>query len=174
MNILNRSDQSLSSTAFTCRRIVCLALLASATLSQASTPYSGTPIAIPGTVEAENYDLGGEGDAYHDTSPGNTGGAYRTDDVDIEVCTEGGHNVGWTVTGEWLKYTVNVASNGSYSVVTRVASLVGTGAFHIEVNDVDVTGTIAVGSTGGWQNWEDRLSTFTLPAGQQVIKLVID
>jgi fibronectin type 3 domain-containing protein len=177
MNIINRTVQTLSSSGFTSRLIVCLALLATGTISQASTPYSGTPIAIPGTIEAEDYDLGGEGDAYHDTTVGNewTGSPYyRTDDVDHEACSEGGYNVGWTVTDEWLKYTVNVASNGSYTIVTRVASLVGTGAFHIEVNDVDVTGTIAVGATGGWQNWEDRTSTVTLPAGQQVIKLAID
>jgi fibronectin type 3 domain-containing protein len=152
-----------------------LALLATGTISHASTPYSGTPIAIPGTIEAENYDLGGEGDAYHDTTPGNSGPAtYRTDDVDHEACSEGGYNIGWTAQEEWLKYTVNVASNGSYDIVARVASLVGSGAYHIEVNDVDVTGTISVGPTGGWQNWQNRTSTVTLSAGQQVIKLVID
>ena len=34
------------------------------------TPFSGTPIALPGTIEAENYDKGGEGVAYHDTTAG--------------------------------------------------------------------------------------------------------
>ena len=38
-----------------------------------STPYTGTPIAIPGAFEAENFDKGGEGIAYHDTTPGNQG-----------------------------------------------------------------------------------------------------
>ena len=166
-----------------CRSIclsVSLALLASANISHASTPYGGTPWAIPGTIEAEDYDVGGEGDAYHDFDAGNNWGGtpvYRTDDVDHEICTEGGYNVGWTVAGEWLKYTVNVASNGSYTITARVASAVDTGAFHIEVDDVDVTGTIAVdspGGTGGWQLWDDRVSTVTLSAGQHVVKVVID
>ncbi|MBN1599378.1 MAG: hypothetical protein JW894_13880, partial [Bacteroidales bacterium] len=57
------------------------------------TPYNGV-IAIPGTVEAENYDNGGEGVAYHDNDASNNGGQYRTSEgVDIEACSEGGYNV---------------------------------------------------------------------------------
>ena len=168
-----------TNTLFRACRSICLSvslvLLASANISHASTPYSGTPIAIPGTIETENYDLGGEGDAYHDVDAGNNGPAsYRTDDVDHEACSEGGYNIGWTAVGEWLKYTVNVASNGSYTITARVASAVASGAFHIEVDDVDVTGTIAVGTTGGWQTWEDRTATVTLSAGQHVVKLVME
>ena len=175
MNIINRIAQTLPSPAFTFRLIVCLVLLATASISHASAPYGGTPIAIPGTIEAEDYDLGGEGDAYYDTTTGNEGPAsYRSDDVDHETCSEGGYNVGWTADGEWLKYTVNVDSDGSYTITTRVASDVATGAFRIEVDDVDVTGTISVGHTGGWQSWEDKTSTVSLSSGQQVIKLVIE
>src|SRR6266480_1905741 len=53
------------------------------------TPYTGTPIAVPGSFEAENFDLGGEGVAYHDNTPGNQGGNYRlTEDVDIVVSSD--------------------------------------------------------------------------------------
>ncbi|MDB5272540.1 MAG: C-terminal target protein, partial [Chitinophagaceae bacterium] len=41
-------------------------------------PYGGTPWAIPGKIEAENYDLGGQGLAYNETTTANQGGAYRT------------------------------------------------------------------------------------------------
>ncbi len=175
MKMINRIAQILLNSAFPSRLIVCLALLAAANISHASTPYTGTPIAIPGTIEAEDYDLGGEGVAYHDVDAGNNGnGTHRTDDVDHEACSEGGHNIGWTAPGEWLKYTVNVASNGSYTITARVASAVATGAFHIEVDDVDVTGSVSVGTTGGWQAWEDRTSVVSLSAGQQVVKLVIE
>ena len=65
----------------------------------APTPYKQHP--VPGRIEAEDYDLGGETIAYHDTTPGNPGGAYRHDDVDIE--TVGGiTDVGWIRDGEWL------------------------------------------------------------------------
>src|SRR5262249_26370187 len=49
-----------------------------------ATPYTGTPIALPGLVEAENFDNGGQGVAYFDDSPGNSGGTYRATDVDLE------------------------------------------------------------------------------------------
>src|SRR5262249_8606076 len=75
-----------------------------------ATPFGGTPRAIPGIVEAEEFDDGGEGIAYHDTTAGNKGGAFRATDVDIESTTDagGGFDVGWTRPGEWLQYTVNV------------------------------------------------------------------
>jgi hypothetical protein len=58
-------------------------------------PYLMTPAAIPGTVEAENYDLGGQGVAYDDADASNNGGAYRpAEGVDLEVVQRlpfGGH-----------------------------------------------------------------------------------
>src|SRR5688500_8480119 len=43
--------------------------------------FGGTPLAIPHsgstTVQAENYDTGGQGNAYNDTTSGNAGGQYR-------------------------------------------------------------------------------------------------
>src|SRR5262249_22985207 len=96
-------------------------------------PYSGTPAAVPGKIEAEQFDNGGQGLAYHDTTPGNSGGQFRSTDVDIEAASEGGYDVGWTAAGEWLNYTVNVASAGSYTATLRVASPNG-GAMHIGFN----------------------------------------
>ena len=65
----------------------------------------GSPLAIPGTIEAEDFDGGGEGAAYHDASRGNDGNAYRATDVDIETTgdTGGGWNVGWTEPGDWSR-----------------------------------------------------------------------
>ncbi|HEY8184512.1 MAG TPA: hypothetical protein VIF64_00500, partial [Pyrinomonadaceae bacterium] len=81
--------------------------------SYAGTPYSGAPAAIPGTIQAEDFDNGGEGVAYHDTSPANYGYAYRSTDVDLAASDDpqgGGYYIGWTYAGEWQKYTVNVAT----------------------------------------------------------------
>ena len=54
-----------------------------------STPF-GTAAAIPGVVEAENFDEGGEGIAYHDLTMGNTPGKYRQTDVDVETTSDVG------------------------------------------------------------------------------------
>ena len=142
-----------------------------------STPYSGTPVALPGSVQFENYDAGGEGVAYHDTTSGNTGGVYRRNSVDIAASTDAGAGclVGWTAAGEWLKYTVNVAAPGTYAIDVRVASNGAGGTFHIEVNGVNKTGPITVPNTGGWQTWQTITKTgVSLSAGTQVIRVVMD
>jgi probable HAF family extracellular repeat protein len=71
------------------------------TPSATPTPFGGSAWPIPGTIQAENFDDGGEGVAYHDTSTGNKGGAYRSTDVDIEATSDagGGHDVGWMAAG---------------------------------------------------------------------------
>jgi len=139
----------------------------------ASTPYNGAATSIPGTVEIEQFDNGGEGVAYHDTTGGNSGGALRSTGVDIEA-TSGGYDVGWTSAGEWLQYSVNVASAGSYTAQVRVASSGQGGQFHIEMNGTNVSGQLTVPDTGGWQNWLTVSATVQLSAGAQMARLVID
>jgi hypothetical protein len=132
---------------------------------------------LPGTVQAEDYDSGGEGVAYHDLSPGNEGAQYRTTNVDIAAAadTGGGYTLGWVGAGEWLNYTLDVGSAGTYDIEVRVASAGSGGAFHIEVNGVDVTGAMNVPNTGGWQSWTTlRRNAVTLAAGTQVWRLVMD
>ena len=136
--------------------------------------FGGTPVAIPGVIEAEHFDEGGQSVAYYDMKIGNSGGAYRATDVDLEPARDssGGYNVGWTKAGEWLTYTVNVGATGTYSLETRVAN-VGTGArFHVQVDGVDRTGPIAVPDTGGWQTWQTITAPgIPLSAGQRVIRV---
>lgn len=107
------------------------------------TPYNEAAV-IPGRVECENYDRGGEGVAYHDTDAANHGSGelnpvngnplneYRLHEgVDISYTKGGGIDdnpfsryapplgalyVGWTEPGEWLNYTVEVKQAGRYTI----------------------------------------------------------
>ncbi len=140
-------------------------------------PYRMAPAAVPGTVEAEDYDLGGQGVAYSDANNNNNGGAYRpAEGVDIEGTTDAGSgfNVGWIEPGEWLEYAVDVTA-GTYDVKVRVASAAGGGTFHLEFDGTDRTGPISFGDTGGWQNWI-TVGTLdvTLGGGLQTMRLAID
>jgi DUF5010 C-terminal domain/Carbohydrate binding module (family 6) len=76
-------------------------------------------------IRAENYDVGGEGIAYHDSDVGkNTAfvdlAARPADSVEL-VLNGADHSVGYTAVGEWLEYTVNVAQAGKYQVIFNVA-----------------------------------------------------
>ncbi|MES2734508.1 MAG: family 43 glycosylhydrolase, partial [Bacteroidota bacterium] len=138
------------------------------------TPYTGV-INLPGVVEAENFDNGSEGVSYHDMTPSNLIGPFRSGtDVDTEPCTEGGNNLAFSDNGEWLEYTVNVANTRAYTLDARVASPFNTGAFHIEMDGANITGTLAVPNTGGWQTWATVSKIVNLTAGQHIMRFVID
>lgn len=144
----------------------------------ASTPYGGTPHAIPGLIEAEHYDEGAPGIAYSDVDEENQGVDYRPDtQVDIEGRPDAsnGHGIGWTRAGEWLNYTVQVAQTGTYTVDFPVASNGPGGVFHLEIDGTDVSGPIEVPDTGGW----DQLATIRaegieLAEGTHVLRMVMD
>lgn len=113
---------------------------------------------LPGIVEAEDYGTSGAGTSYFDSTPGNTGGEYRSDDVDIEVAfdTGGGFNVGWVRDTEWLSYPVEITRTGTYDVRFRVAAQSTTDkSVRLRLDGIDISGPIVFPGTGGWQNWED-------------------
>jgi len=146
-----------------------------AAASSTETPFNGTAATIPGTVQAENYDNGGQGVAYNDADAANQGGQYRTaDGVDIEATTDtgGGYDVGWTNAGEWMKYTVNVTTAGVYTLQVRLASESAGNTLHVESDGVNISGTIAVPNTGGWQTWQTAtVTTSSLTAGQHILRI---
>ncbi|MBR7837599.1 carbohydrate-binding protein [Actinospica durhamensis] len=136
-------------------------------------PYGGSAAAVPGTVQAENYDTGGQGVAYSVGSVNGTGNAYRGDGVDLETTSDtgGGYDLGWTSGGQWFKYTVNVATAGTYTVALRVAAPSAvTDALHIaNSSGTNLSGNLNIASTGGWQTWTTVNATVTLPAGTQTL-----
>src|SRR5262249_9447472 len=86
-----------------------------------------------------------------------------------------GYNVGWTVAGEWLAYTVNV-SGGAFLLQVRVASAGAGGRFHIELDGVDVSGALTIPDTGGTQSWYTLSRSVTLAGGAPTrkVRLVMD
>jgi xylan 1,4-beta-xylosidase len=126
---------------------------------------------IPGTIQAVHYNSGGEGVGYHDTSSGNTGGKYiRNDNVDIRDCPEGGENIGWNSTGEWYKYNVSVAANGTYNLGIRYATTYTGCQVRVWFDSTDVTGVVNLPSTGGWDNWQTyTIKGLNLTAGTHTI-----
>lgn len=140
----------------------------------AATPYFGNAAMLPGTIQAEDFDNGGEGVAFHDGTTANSGAAYRQTAVDLEASSEAGYNVGWISVGEWLAYSVQVAQTGNYVLDARVASAGPGGTFHIEFGGKNVTGALRVPDTGGWQNWKTLSMVVPLTAGSQIVKVVFD
>lgn len=110
---------------------------------------------IPALLQAESYS--------------NMAGIQTENTTD----TNGGQNVGWIETGDWLEYTVKVATAGNYTVLYRVASESGGGTIRLESNGT-IIATTAVPETGGWQTWNTVSTNINLAAGTQTLKLYAD
>ena len=164
--------------------LLVLAVLASCAGGQTwpgpSRPYQGDVRAIPGTIECEDFDEGGEGVAYHDKEPENLEKEhppYRDSGVDLEwrEAASQKYNLGWTRPGEWLVYTVDVRESGTYAIEMMVACDKRGGQFRLEFNGVDKTGPVEVPDTGGWKNLKPfSKSGVKLEPGRYAMKLVLD
>jgi hypothetical protein len=98
--------------------------------------------------------------------------------VDIEATSDpisNGYTVGWFNRGEWLKYTVNVATAGTYTIEFRVANG-NTASGKVQIQNADGTEileTLNVPSTGSWSTWTTVTVTGGFKtAGLQGIRMV--
>jgi hypothetical protein len=163
-----------------------VALIVSCNSSNKLNDYKGIPYSddqyklgvqtIPGKLQCEYFDFGGEGITYHDSDSINSGsgglnpadGSYLhefriNEAVDISYTKfqdppidntifnlvqpeENQLYVGWTEPGEWIKYTINVAQSGTYQIGMMYTSNQN-GKISIAVNDKDLTGPLLIPST---------------------------
>ncbi len=145
--------------------------------------FGGEPAAIPGVIEAENYDKGGNRFTFYDRDAANKGKSYREDAVDVvslEDATCGsvackGYAVGYTEVDEWLEYSVKVASDGQYNVSVNVATASETSKILLLVDDKAIGDTVAfekIDTT--WNVYKEiDIGTVDLAAGEHVLKLAI-
>jgi len=134
------------------------------------TPFNGTAASLPGAISASDFDNGGEMVAYHDITLGCTGYCpSRNTDVDTY-----GNVVLRAFGGEWLKYTVNIAAAGTYTLSVDVGATVTGQTFHVEFDGVDVTGPLTIPNTGSWSTFQTVTKTGVgLSSGQKVMRVVI-
>ncbi|MBX3435322.1 MAG: carbohydrate-binding protein [Pirellulales bacterium] len=126
-------------------------------------------------IQAEDFDVGGEDVAYHDTDAANLGGAYCTGEgVDLQATSDagGGYNVGWTNPGEWMEYTIWVQEPGFYNLGIRYAGIAA-GGVQVDSYGTDRTGTWDLPGTGGWQTWATATRQVFLEYGLQKLRLNI-
>jgi hypothetical protein len=134
-----------------------LPLLSSALLGLCALPAQAV------VFQAEDYS------SYYDTSAGNSGGKYRSDNVDIENTndtTGGTYNVGWIEPNEWLAYSnLVIPTTGSYTIKMRVVSPAGATAA-VDLNGGSIPlGDMVIPAAGNWTNWTTVTKTVNLNAG---------
>ena len=150
-----------------------------ASLPAAAPRDQQTAVVLPAIIAAEDFDAGGEGVGYHDTTAANVGGLYRSaEGVDIIAGPDGGGDsfvVSTFETGEWLAYTVDVPAAANYELALYGASVFGDSAYHVEIDGFDATGRIGFPNTGSWSSFQWSVPwTIGFPAGRHVLKIVAD
>ena len=194
-----KNRTAIAGLAFSCVvGAVALAQGAQTATAYAGKPYQGEPQTIPGRIQAELYDAGGEGVAYHDADAVNNGSGklnkgtsfvdqFRKEEgVDISYTkrefdktvdgldeTYGELYVGWTAPGEWIKYTVEVKQTAVYTVNAHLSSNNQNAEISLDFDGVDATGPIVIPTTGHWHKWRicNSLAQIKLDKGLHVMTL---
>lgn len=147
------------------------------------TPYKGTAAAVPGKIEAENYDEGGHNKAFYDNDRENQGKAYREDEVDVvdisdskcgdAACT--GYAIGYTQENEWVEYTINVAADAKYDITANVATAFETSAMQLFIDDKEITESVVAPKVDSvWTTYKViDVGSAELKKGEHVLKLLI-
>jgi len=119
----------------------------------ASQPFGGTPWPVPGTIQCEDFDTGGQGIAFNDLTSGNSSGTYRpAEDVDIGTTTDsgGGHHVNGVATSEWLNYTLQVIKTDTFTLSLRCLAPTAGSQIQVHVDGI-AAGSITIPASAAWQ-----------------------
>lgn len=195
------------------RNPISLAMLAAATAIPSladipagykGTPYLGTPRAIPGRIDFEDYDLGGVNVAWKCDNKAGAAGSHaagRANDGEnahpafyttnsnpgeVDKLPDGSlyptdanpksTYIGATHATDWANVTVNVEKAGSYWLSTHFGGENATYKFSVRFNNVNKTGSISLAGTSNYHNWKPyrNFAKVELEAGVQVMQFMVE
>lgn len=138
------------------------------------TPFKD--LSIPGVIEAEDFDNGGQGAGFYDFASRNEGEAYRNGEGDCVGIGEGasGYHVGWSSKGEWLNYTVDIDAAAAYEVTLHYATSPGPSKSVTLMLDDEVLSTINLPATSGNDSYADVTALVNLPAGTHSLRMMLN
>lgn len=133
--------------------------------------FTGQALLIPGIIQAEFFDIGGEGFTYHDSDLKNITSELRPDEgIDIYNLGNDKYLVADNFPGEWLEYTVNVAEKGEYSITAFIAAFAGGGTFTVKVGNT-ISDPVQAPTTYSWVNTKSVNFKMNLEAGTQILRI---
>ncbi|MDD5943742.1 endo-1,4-beta-xylanase [Fibrobacter sp.] len=147
-------------------------------------PFKGEAFAVPGKIQAEDFDVPGKGknedgtsnESYGDDSENHGDSDYRKD-TGVDLYKKSGDRivVGYNQTGDWLEYTINVSEAGDYTFFAAVASANNTSSFQMSLDGKELTDKISVPqASSGEENYDDYnkvSANVTLPAGKHILRM---
>ena len=144
-------------------------------------PFKGEPLAIPGTIEMEDFDVNGVGQGnttYNENDTENHGDSDYRPGTGVDLYKKAtGIIVGYNQAGEWLEYTVKVAKTGSYTLKAAVASANSTSSFQLSMDGKTITEEIAVPqATTGEDNYDEYNEVeakVSLTEGEHILRFTV-
>ncbi len=147
-------------------------------------PFKGEAFAVPGKIQAEDFDIPGKGknedgtsnQSYGDDSENHGDSDYRKD-TGVDLYKKSGDRivVGYNQTGDWLEYTINVSEAGDYTFFAAVASANNTSSFQMSLDGNALTDKISVPkASSGEENYDDYnkvSANVTLPSGKHILRM---
>ncbi len=134
---------------------------------QVGSAQQALTLGVPLRIKALDYNAFQDSDTTHE---GNCGAGP----VDAETTTDpngGTCDVGWTHPGEWLEYSLQVATAGKFHIVPRVAGALSGKTFRVSLDGMDLAGSLSV-PNGGWQAFADRpIKDVSLSAGTHTLRV---
>ncbi len=147
-------------------------------------PFKGEAFAIPGKIEAEDFDIPGKGRnqdgtsnlSYGDADSDNHGDSHYRDGTGVDLYEKAtGVVVGYNNEGDWLEYSINVAEAGEYTFFAAVAAAGSTSSFQMSLDGKALTEVISVpAASSGEDNYDDYnkvSANVTLPAGKHILRM---
>lgn len=144
-------------------------------------PFKGSPIAIPGKVEAEDFDVPGVGsgnDSYSTAESSNKGDSDYRKGTSVSIYQKAtGNIVGYNSEGNWYEYTVDVKETGTYTVYAAVAAAGDKSSFKLSVDGKDISEEISVpAAKAGEENYDDYNKVnfdVNLTSGKHILRLTV-
>jgi hypothetical protein len=149
-------------------------------------PFNGPHIlsaSAPCTIQARDFDTGGQNYAFYDTERRVGSPNYRPELTSGNMpYVEGGTHIGYIATGEWLLFTVDVQESGNYLVDFEITASGNGGKLHIEVDGINPWGLVDAPNNGSWSafGWisarypETPLPVIAMTEGKHKIKFYVD
>jgi len=135
----------------------------------ANGPFGGVNSIIPGSIEGEHFNNGGLGVAYNEDAVRQGYQQFRPSElVDIVAKTDAsnGYVVGYTNTGEWLDYTVDISETRRYNITLKYYSKGVPGDLKISLDGTELTTISGIQSQPNWNTAATiTVENVSIPAG---------
>lgn len=144
-------------------------------------PFNGVVSTLPKKIEAEDFDNGGQGIAYNDTTPNENeattyaeGSNYRDSGVDIKLSSNNRNVVGYTTSGEWLEYTLSNPVSQTYDLKVFGGSTSAGKRISFSWNGTSVV-TVTLPQILNWSSHQEvTVNDISIPSGDGVLRVTWD